>query len=112
MHAASGTDGFLSHTLTSRIAQLEVNRRPLAEVELFAVSRFQEYSPALIISPVRASVEYTSGLFPALETPESLSPEIIYKKTSRATAMGALELKSFIYNLEFSGSFAHDQLQQ
>jgi D-aminopeptidase len=38
MHAASGTDGFLAHTLTSRIAQLEVNGRPMAEVELFAAS--------------------------------------------------------------------------
>ncbi len=38
MHAASGTDGFLAHTLTSRIARLEVNERPLAEIELFAAS--------------------------------------------------------------------------
>jgi len=38
MHAAAGTDGFLAHTLTSRIAQLEVNAKPLAEVELFASS--------------------------------------------------------------------------
>ena len=38
MHAAAGTDGFLAHTLTSRIEQLEVNGRPLAEVELFASS--------------------------------------------------------------------------
>jgi len=36
MHAASGTDGFLAHTLTSRIAQLEVNGKPLSEIELFA----------------------------------------------------------------------------
>ena len=38
MHAASGTDGFLAHTLTSRISQLEVNGRPLAEIELFSAS--------------------------------------------------------------------------
>jgi D-amino peptidase len=36
MHAASGTDGFLAHTLTSRIKKLEVNGRPMAEIELFA----------------------------------------------------------------------------
>ncbi len=36
MHAASGTDGFLAHTLTSRIARLEVNGKPMAEIELFA----------------------------------------------------------------------------
>jgi len=38
MHAASGSDGFLSHTLTSRIARLEVNQRLLSEIELFAAS--------------------------------------------------------------------------
>jgi D-amino peptidase len=36
MHAASGTRGFLAHTLTSRIQRLEVNGRPISEVELFA----------------------------------------------------------------------------
>jgi len=36
MHAASGTNGFLAHTLTSRIAKLEVNGKPMAEIELFA----------------------------------------------------------------------------
>ena len=38
MHAASGSNGFLAHTLTSRIARLTVNDRYLAEVELFAAS--------------------------------------------------------------------------
>jgi D-aminopeptidase len=38
MHAASGTDGFLAHTLTSRIRHLEVNGNPLPEIQLFAAS--------------------------------------------------------------------------
>jgi D-aminopeptidase len=38
MHAASGSQGFLAHTLTSRIARLEVNHRLLSEIELFAAS--------------------------------------------------------------------------
>jgi D-aminopeptidase len=38
MHAAAGTAGFLPHTLTSRLAALKVNGRPMAEVELFAAS--------------------------------------------------------------------------
>ena len=38
MHAASGSGGFLAHTLTSRIACLKLNERHLAEVELFAAS--------------------------------------------------------------------------
>ena len=36
MHAASGTNGFLAHTLTSRISRLEVNAKPLTEVALFS----------------------------------------------------------------------------
>ena len=38
LHAASGTEGFLAHTLTSRLALVEVNGRPLSEVELFSAS--------------------------------------------------------------------------
>jgi len=38
MHAASGTDGFLAHTLTSRVELLEVNGEPLPEIQLFASS--------------------------------------------------------------------------
>jgi len=38
MHAASGSNGFLAHTLTSRIARLEVNQRLLPEIELFSSS--------------------------------------------------------------------------
>jgi D-aminopeptidase len=38
MHAASGTEGFMAHTLTSRISRLEVNKKPLTELELFAAS--------------------------------------------------------------------------
>ena len=38
MHAASGTAGFLAHTLTSRLETVLVNDRPLAEIELFAAS--------------------------------------------------------------------------
>jgi D-aminopeptidase len=38
MHAASGTEGFMAHTLTSRISWLEVNKKPMAEIELFSAS--------------------------------------------------------------------------
>lgn len=38
MHAASGSGGFLAHTLTSRIARLEVNGTLMCEAELFAAS--------------------------------------------------------------------------
>jgi len=36
LHAASGTRGFLAHTMTSRLAEVQVNGRPLPEVALFA----------------------------------------------------------------------------
>jgi len=38
LHAASGTDGFLAHTFTSRLARLEVNGEPMPEVEFFSAS--------------------------------------------------------------------------
>lgn len=38
MHAPSGSGGFLAHTLTSRIARLEVNGQLLSEAELFSAS--------------------------------------------------------------------------
>jgi D-aminopeptidase len=36
LHAASGTRGFLPHTMTSRLAEVRVDGRPLPEVALFA----------------------------------------------------------------------------
>lgn len=36
LHAASGTPGFLAHTLTSRLAEVEVNGRCLPEITLFS----------------------------------------------------------------------------
>ena len=50
MHAAAGTDGFLAHTLTSRLAALVVNGRPLAEVELFSASIAPFGIPAVFFS--------------------------------------------------------------
>lgn len=50
MHAASGTSGFLAHTLTSRLASLMVAGRPLAEVELFAASLAPFGIPAVFFS--------------------------------------------------------------
>ncbi len=38
LHAASGTEGFLPHTLTSRIEHIGINERILTEFELFASS--------------------------------------------------------------------------
>ena len=50
MHAAAGTNGFLAHTLTSRLAALTVAGRPLAEVELFAAALAPYGIPAVFFS--------------------------------------------------------------
>ncbi len=50
MHAAAGTAGFLAHTLTSRLALLTVNGRPLAEIELFAASLAPYGIPVIFFS--------------------------------------------------------------
>ncbi len=55
MHAAAGTRGFLPHTLTSRLASLVVNGRPLAEVELFAASLAPFGIPAVFFSGCAAA---------------------------------------------------------
>ncbi|MFC1811877.1 M55 family metallopeptidase [Thermodesulfobacteriota bacterium] len=51
MHAASGTEGFLAHTLTSRLRRLEVNGKPMSEVALFSAS----------LSPYRLKPIFFSG---------------------------------------------------
>jgi D-amino peptidase len=38
MHAPSGSDGFLAHTMTSRIAEVRAHGKLLSEIELFAGS--------------------------------------------------------------------------
>ncbi len=38
MHAPSGSDGFLAHTMTSRIAEIKVNGEPVSEAEIFSAS--------------------------------------------------------------------------
>ena len=70
MHAASGTDGFLAHTLTSRIRQLEVNGDPLPEIQLFASSlAYWGIKPIFFsgcpvaCSQARASIDHIS-IFP------------------------------------------------
>ena len=67
MHAASGTGGFLAHTLTSRIARLEVNGKPLAEIELFAS----------VLAPFGIRPIFFSGCPVACEQARAAIPNII-----------------------------------
>jgi len=68
MHAAAGTDGFLPHTLTSRLASLTVNGRPLAEVELFAASLAPYGIPAIFFSGCPAACAQARERIPGLQT--------------------------------------------
>ena len=68
MHAASGTAGFLAHTLTSRIASLRVNGRLLSEVELFAsVLAPFELAP-LFFSGCPVACKQAAGAIPGIVT--------------------------------------------
>ena len=68
MHAASGTDGFLAHTLTSRITGLRVNGRILSEVALFAsVLGPFELTP-LLFSGCPVACEQAREAIPGIET--------------------------------------------
>jgi D-amino peptidase len=68
MHAASGTDGFLSHTLTSRLASLSVNGRPLAEVELFSASLAPFDLPTIFFSGCPAACDQARDRIPGIHT--------------------------------------------
>ncbi len=68
MHAASGTGGFLPHTLTSRLASLVVNGRPLAEVELFAASLAPFGIPPLFFSGCPEACAQARDRIPGIHT--------------------------------------------
>ena len=79
MHAASGTAGFLAHTLTSRLASLLVADRPLAEgVELFAASLAPYGIPAIFFSGCPTACAQAQERIPGIQTfaiDKSISPE-------------------------------------
>jgi D-amino peptidase len=76
MHAASGTDGFLAHTLTSRIEQLAVNGKPMAEIELFAAS----------LAPCGIKPVFFSGCPVACEQAAGAVANIVVYPIDKATA--------------------------
>lgn len=68
MHAAAGTGGFLAHTLTSRLASLKVNGRPLAEVELFAAALAPFGLPAIFFSGCPVACTQARERIPGIHT--------------------------------------------
>ena len=94
MHAASGTNGFLAHTLTSRLATLTVNGRPLAEVELFAASLAPYGLPAVFFSGCPVACAQARARIPGINAfaidksipPESLDADRWRKGLARTAA--------------------------
>lgn len=68
MHAASGTTGFLPHTLTSRLASIVLAGRPLAEVELFAASLAPFGIPAIFFSGCPVACRQARTRIPGIHT--------------------------------------------
>lgn len=68
LHAASGTDGFLAHTLTSQFARLEVNGRVLTEAELFCSSVFGVGMVPIYFTGCSKACEQAQKAMPWLET--------------------------------------------
>ena len=68
MHAASGTSGFLSHTLTSRLSALKVNGRLVSEVELFASVLAPFDLKPLFFSGCPVACEQARKVIPGIQT--------------------------------------------
>lgn len=86
MHAASGTPGFLPHTLTSRIASVKVNGRPLAEVELFSASLAPFHIRPLFFSGCPLACAQARRRIPGIRTvaiDKNVLPEMLDKMNWR-----------------------------
>ncbi len=68
MHASSGSGGFLAHTLTSRIARLEVNGRLFPEIALFASSLAPYGIRPVFFSGCPVACEEASAVVPGIST--------------------------------------------
>ncbi len=88
MHAASGTDGFLAHTMTSRLASLEVDGKPLPEVALFAASLAPHGLRPIFYSGCPVACRQAEAVIPGLQThpiDKSHGPDAIDAPAWRAT---------------------------
>jgi len=98
LHAASGTSGFLAHTLTSRIARLTVNGLPLSEVELFGAVLAPYGIRPLFFSGCPAACDQAREALPGLITfdvpkPTPQVPQKVeaLRRSLAQTAVAALE---------------------
>ncbi len=68
LHAASGTNGFLAHTLTSRISRLMVNGKPMPEIALFAASLAPYNIRPIFFSGCPVACSQAQETVPGIET--------------------------------------------
>ncbi len=97
LHAASGSDGFLAHTLTSRFSSLEFAGAPLTEAELFAASVAGEGLRPAFFSGCSVACAQVLRAMPTIATvvvdkPLRDEPSAVRKKLGK-TAVAALDLK-------------------
>ncbi len=68
MHAPSGSNGFLAHTLTSRIARLSVNGSLVSEAQLFSASLGPHGLCPVFFSGCPVACDYAAGAIQGLST--------------------------------------------
>jgi D-aminopeptidase len=97
LHAASGTDGFLAHTLTSRIRRLLVNGKPMAEVALFACSLAHFGIRPIFFSGCPVACSQAKEIIPRIHTyslDKTISPDpfdaIYWREKLAQSAIAAL----------------------
>ncbi len=107
MHAPSGAIGFLPHTLTSRIARLEVNGRLMSEAQLFAASLAPFNISPIFFSGCPVACSYASdeikGLrcFPIVKNDEggTFNPDLWRRELAKEAVL-SLGQEGIVYHLE------------
>ena len=85
MHAASGTGGFLAHTLTSRLRDIRVNGRRLPEIQLFAAS----------LAPYGIKPLFFSGCPEACRQARTVAPGIVTHPIDKSGGPGAFDAEDW-----------------
>ena len=97
MHAASGAEGFLPHTLTSHFSSIKVNGQILTEAELFAASVYKERIAPVFLSGDSFACNQVKQRMPQIKTfnidkPLNTTKEQIREKLA-SSALNSLQQK-------------------
>jgi D-amino peptidase len=68
MHSSSGSKGFLAHTFTSRISELLVNDKPVAEVKLFSALLSEKSIIPVFLSGCPVACKEAEEVVPNIDT--------------------------------------------